>query len=232
MSTTTPKSYQLHEAAGLNSSLRNRLPDFNFSLSETSTTKASEAVVVGKWYCPFMFVHEEEMKLKEQMKKSTFYEVTLEQRWDKIFACDNTDMMMTNKVVNLDVFVEKEEVSIGGELASIVEDASTNNGEMWFRTRTSVGGGGGEEDEIRVGLSMLVVERMKWEEGRVGWIGGSDGETQVRVERAEECREIGGHWSKFGCFVLVERFVFKRMDGSVMLTYDFNHAHQIRCKWE
>ena len=29
------------------------------------------------------------MKLKEQMKKSMFYEVTLEQRWEKIFECVN-----------------------------------------------------------------------------------------------------------------------------------------------
>ena len=77
---------------------------------------------------------------------------------------------------------------------------------------------------------MLVVERMKWEEERVVGLDG-DESSQGRVERVEEYGGVG-RWSKFGCFVLVERFVFKRMDATILLTYDFNHTHQIRCKWE
>ncbi|TQD75209.1 hypothetical protein C1H46_039250 [Malus baccata] len=46
--------------------------------------------------------------------------------------------------------------------------------------------------------------------------------------------EFGGvyKWRKFGCYVLVERFVLKRMDGSLVLTYDFRHTHHIRSTWE
>ncbi|XP_048319119.1 uncharacterized protein LOC125418754 [Ziziphus jujuba] len=216
----TPKNYQLNEAAGLNSSLRNRLPHFNFSL--LGSESSSEPVVVGKWYCPFAFVHEEEMELKDQMKRSTFYEVILEQRWDKIFACDNTEMTKT-EVGFVDVIVQKEEVFIGG----LVGDGKNviSNGVMWFTP-----GSDGEGKEKRVGLSMLVVERMKWEEERVGWKAGGEG--QVRLKSAVEFEGIDEYWTKFGCFVLVERFVFKRMDGSTVLTYDFKHTHQIRFKWE
>ncbi|XP_062109569.1 uncharacterized protein LOC133821075 [Humulus lupulus] len=81
----TPKYYQLnHQAQGLNSSLRTILPSLNFPLSSDS----SAPVVVGKWYCPFMFV-EEVMKLKDQVETSMFYEMTLEQRWVRVFECDN-----------------------------------------------------------------------------------------------------------------------------------------------
>ncbi|GFZ21476.1 hypothetical protein Acr_29g0006380 [Actinidia rufa] len=55
-------------------------------------------------------------------------------------------------------------------------------------------------------------------------------ERRVRGEKREEVvngREefdvvMGDEgWSRFGCYVLVERFVLRRMDGSVVLTYDF-----------
>ena len=55
---------------------------------------------------------------------------------------------------------------------------------------------------------------MKWEQERVGWVGGND--RQVSLKRVEEF-EGTGQWSKFGCYVLVERFVLKRMDGSLVL---------------
>ena len=69
--------------------------------------KAPMPFVVGKWYCPFMFV-KEDMVLKDQMKLSTFYEMTLEQRWDKIFDSDNVGN--NTKMVSVDVLVDREEV--------------------------------------------------------------------------------------------------------------------------
>ena len=80
-----------------------------------------------------------------------------------------------------------------------------------------------------MGLSLEVFERMKWEQERAGWVGGN--ERHVAVKRVEEFGGIGG-WKKFGCYVLVERFVLKRLHGSLVLNYDFKHTHQIRCKWE
>ena len=76
---------------------------------------------------------------------------------------------------------------------------------------------------------MEVVERMKWEQERAGWVDGA--EKQVTVERREEFEGSSG-WTKFGCYVLVERFVLKRMDKSIAIAFDFKHTHQIRCKWE
>ena len=58
-------------------------------------------MVVGKWYCPFVFVKELGGKLKQQTKKSTFYKMILEQRWEKIFECENVGNDM--KVVSVDV---------------------------------------------------------------------------------------------------------------------------------
>ncbi|KAH0991215.1 hypothetical protein GBA52_002698 [Prunus armeniaca] len=39
---------------------------------------------------------------------------------------------------------------------------------------------------------------MKWEQGRVGWVGGN--ERRVRVERVEEFGGTGGRWKRFGAF--------------------------------
>ncbi|CAN6727587.1 unnamed protein product [Malus baccata var. baccata] len=182
---STPYRYQLGEASGLNSSLRASLPGFDFPLSRD----CSEVVCVGKWYCPFMFVKEGGVKLKDQMKYSMYYEIKLEQRWEKIFdnVNDNAERKK-NPAVFVDTFVQREVVYVG---------------------------------ETSVGLSMKVIERMKWEQERVGWVGGD--ERQVRVERVN-------------CYVLVERFVLKRMSttGSAagLLAYDFKQTHQIRSKWE
>ncbi|KAJ7954017.1 DUF1262 family protein [Quillaja saponaria] len=206
----TPKNYYLNEASGLNSSLRARLPDFSFPLAND----CSASVVIGKWYCPFMFV-KEGMTLKDQMKTSVFYPMTLEQRWDKIFSQENT--YGEEKVVHVDVVVQTEAVLIDGREAvwnkrNVVDDV------LWFR--------GGD---ISVGLSLPIVERMKWEQQRVGWVGGD--ERQVRIERVEEFGRTG-MWKRFGCYVLVESFVLRRMSGSLVLKYDFKHTHEIRCKWE
>ncbi|GJZ46813.1 hypothetical protein Tco_0600645 [Tanacetum coccineum] len=76
---TTPNICKLSEENGINVSLRSRLPDLNFPLS----SKVSDSVVAGKWYCPFVFI--KEGKLIDQVKKSIFYEMTLEQKWNQIF---------------------------------------------------------------------------------------------------------------------------------------------------
>ena len=70
---------------------------------------------------------------------------------------------------------------------------------------------------------------MKREQVRVGCVGGN--EHEVKLEKIEESKGISG-WKSFGCYLLVESFVLRRMDGSVVLNYDFKHTHQIKCKWE
>lgn len=219
----TPHHYQLGEAPGLNTSKRLGLPGFDFPLSKD----CSEPLVVGKWHCPFLFIKEGGLKLKHQMKQCMFYEMRLEQRWEKIFDKDNGGKNNNSNAVFVDALVQKEVVFVAGSEAVWDDHDRINivgDGFMWFKSFDGVGG------ERSVGLSMKIVERMKWEQERVGWVGGD--EREVRVERVEEFGGIGG-WNRFGCYVLVERFVLKRMDGSLeLLTYDFKHTHQIRSKWE
>ncbi|XP_020223936.1 uncharacterized protein LOC109806017 [Cajanus cajan] len=211
----TPRNYQLHEALGPNDSLRSKLPHFNFSVSNGS----SESVEVGKWYCPFMFL-KEGMGLKEQMKMSMFYEVTLVQRWEKIFSKENENS--GEDTVLVDVAIQTEVVKVAGRDA-VWDENGVVEGILWFRSF------GDDGREMRVGLSLEVVGRMKWEQERVGWKA-SDGR-QESVVRVEEFRGTN-KWERFGCYVLVESFVFRRMDRGLVLTYDFKHTHQIMCKWE
>ncbi|KAJ6429675.1 hypothetical protein OIU84_021138 [Salix udensis] len=214
VATSTARDFKLNEAPGLDRNLRDRLPDFHFPLSQTS----SASVVVGKWCCPFMFI--KEGKLKDQLTASRYYEMTLEQRWEQFFTCEN-GLSGGNSVI-VDAVVQREVISVGGRE---LEPAERNvvDGIMWFRSSSNAGG------EESVGLGLEIVDRMKWEQERAGWVGGD--ESYVTVKRVEEVGGIGG-WKKHGCYVLVERFVLRRMDGSLVLTYDFKHTHQIRSKWE
>ncbi|XP_017217858.2 uncharacterized protein LOC108195410 isoform X2 [Daucus carota subsp. sativus] len=216
ISTKTPKNYTLGEALGIDSALRAHLPSLNFPLSH----KSSKAVVVGKWYCPFIFIKDGTSTPRDQMANSMFYEMTLEQRWEKIFEFDYTDH---GNVVMVDAVVPRESVLVGGREA-VWNKKNVVGNTIWFKSFGSQG------EDASVGLSLEIVERMKWEEERVGWAGGD--EREVRVNRVEEFRGDAEGWKKFGCYVLVESFVLKRMNGSVVMTYDFMHTHQIKCTWE
>ncbi|XP_038892872.1 uncharacterized protein LOC120081783 [Benincasa hispida] len=203
------------QALGLNASLRACLPDLNFSLP----CKSSDAVVVGKWYCPFIFIREGNEAVGSQMTNSLYYEITLHQNWVEIFKCENNGVAPDN----VDAFVEREVVSIAGEAATPVGSRNVGDGIVWF-------------EPWKVGLSLVIVERMKWEQERGGfrWVEERE-EKKVRVVKNKEelkFKEKGNKWKRFGCYVLVERFVVKRMDGSLVLTWEFRHTHQVRTKWE
>nr|AFK44365.1 unknown [Lotus japonicus] len=212
---STSSDFNLGEASGVNDDLRASQPEFKFSLASTS----SETVAVGKWYCPFMFIEEGTHRtLKDEMRKSMFYEMTLEQKWEQVFSCENDNRM--GNVVNVDAVVQKEVVVIAGWEA-VMDRMDVAEGLLWFNSFNNVG------EKNSVGLSTAIVERMKWEQERVGWIGGK--ENQVRVVKSFEGTN---GWKKFGCYVLVESFVVKRLDGSIALNYAFKHSHQLRSKWE
>ncbi|KAH6762003.1 hypothetical protein C2S52_019436 [Perilla frutescens var. hirtella] len=206
--TKTPKHFKLGPALGLDSQLRARLPQLH---STASTT------VVGKWYAPFIFV--KEGTLRDQVERSMYYEVTLDQRWDRIFSCRRN--VRSDSHVVIDATIEKEQVFVAGTKASW-NGRNAVDGVIWFG---AVGGG--------VGLRGELVERMKWEEERGGWIGGGGEEREVKIHRVEEFQKEGvGDWNEFGCYVLVETFNFRRMDGSLVMSYDFNHFHQLKTRWE
>ncbi|XP_023771692.1 uncharacterized protein LOC111920354 [Lactuca sativa] len=217
--TKTPKNYELREANGLNDSLRSRLPEFSFSPSN----KTSNSVVVGKWYCPFMFI--KEGRLNEQVKMSIFYEMTLEQKWEPVFEQENEHNDKGN-----DVFVkasfQNEAVFIGeSQQEAIWDEKDMVDGTLWFFCR-----GADNVKEESVGLRREIVERMRWEEEKVGWVDGGD--NRIHMVTREEKFEGSGGWKRFGCYVLVERFVLKRMDGTLVMAYDFRHIHQIKTIFE
>lgn len=145
-----------------------------------------------------MFV--KEGTVKDQGKRSLYYEMTMEQRWGRIFARrKNTYGDQGNSVV-IDALVDNEEV-FGGGIKAVWNERSVQDGVIWF---TSYGPGG---EQTSVGLRAKVVERMKREQARGGWVGGGD--RQVRINRADELKEH--EEGEFGCYVLVERFNLKIM---------------------
>ncbi|XP_047965839.1 uncharacterized protein LOC125210322 [Salvia hispanica] len=200
--TKTPHTFTLSEARGLDAGLRASLPELDSSR------------VVGKWYAPFVFV--KDGSLRDQVKQSMYYEVVLEQRWEQVFKIGNKGI---DSVV-IDATVEKEEVFVGGIRKAVWNGKSAVDGVIWFRVED----GGGEG----VGLRVELVERMKWEEERGGWMGGE--EKQVKIHKVEELGGGVGDWNEFGCYVLVERFNVRRMDGSVVISCDFKHSHQLKTK--
>lgn len=221
--TETPRNYELEEALGTNTALRARLPAFdNFPLSY----KSSQALVVGKWYIPFMFIKDGTLKnsLKNQFKESMYYLVTLEQRWEQIHKCKNQN---NESVITVDVKLDIESVFVNGEKA-MWDEKNVVDGMIFFNVDGKNGGG----EKPSVGLKEEVVQRMKWEQKRGGGLVvlGMDQQREVNVRKEEKFE--GNSWNEFGCYVLVESFVVKRMDGSIVLTYEFVHTHQLRSKWE
>lgn len=208
------------DARGLDKALRERLPGLDFPLSGPASK-----VKIGKWYVPFVFVKEGAPKtMRDERRASMFYSVALEQRWEKIYGVERrSDEEEEGSIVTVDCSVRSEVARIGDREAEIVRDVG-DSGLVWFKS------GDGSGVDSRVGLSSVLVERIKWEEERGGFYGVGKVK-EVRVERREEC---GGNfkWKRFGCYVLVERFVFQRMDGTLALSYEFRHTHQVRTKWE
>nr|CAB3480913.1 unnamed protein product [Digitaria exilis] len=93
-----------------------------------------------------------------------------------------------------------KKVLIGGSVEARLEPGSSWHGGayMWFTAATT-----GQ----RVGVCTMVWERMVWEETKAGW-----------VDEEKDAGSVADGW-----VVLVERFVVKRMDGSVVLAFDFVH---------
>ncbi|ESQ29275.1 hypothetical protein EUTSA_v10023469mg [Eutrema salsugineum] len=239
------------EALGLDDELRARLPEFGFPIS----TIRSGSVIVGEWYCPFMFV-KENCSVSHQMRKSMFYRMTLSQYWERIYHCENNNLNETNN--NLDENNGENEEEVVRVHTNVVREANYvmgveavkgekegHGGFYWYRP---VQGSRGPNERRRktrlgsaVGLSFAVVERMRrvMEEG--GWVGG--GRKVVRVERDEQIRvsrrdfrDMNGNndrdWRRFGCYVLVESFGLRRADGVLLVKCVFRHTQRLRCKWE
>ncbi|KAK3013066.1 hypothetical protein RJ639_009666 [Escallonia herrerae] len=210
-----PNKFQLTPAEGLNDTLRNTSPDFSLLLANSRTN----IVVVGKWYCPFLFV-KEEVDSKKPIKDFEFYRMTLEQRWEEIYSCENEG---GNNIVAVDTSIKREVALIAG-LEAVRDDSQSSDGFVWFRVNEP-----SKIKGISVGVSLAVRERMNSLMEAGGWVDG--GEREVGVRRVEKNASERG-WSYFSCYVLVESFVFTRMDGSVTMKFDYRHPHRIECQWE
>nr|XP_033516960.1 uncharacterized protein LOC104115345 isoform X2 [Nicotiana tomentosiformis] len=173
----------------------------------------------GKWYCPFMFIKDGIVLLKEQMKRSMFYEMTLEQRWEQFFTCQNDYINEGNSVL-VDVAPDTEVVLVDGTKATW-DDKNVVERVIWFRSYDKNG-----KEVTSMGLREEIVQRMKWEQERGGW------KTQRRIKQVEQYRENSSGWRRFSCYVLVERFVLRRMDRSLVMTYDFKHIDKVQSIWE
>ncbi|KAE8664142.1 hypothetical protein F3Y22_tig00112856pilonHSYRG00122 [Hibiscus syriacus] len=189
------------DAKGLNISILSHVPELG----------SGENLIVGKWYTPFVFV--KDCSLRVQMETSLFYNVTLERLWEKIYSWENDDGRgRKGDVVALSVEIEREVDFLFG--VQVVRGGGCDDeGFVWF-------GSGG------VGLSSAVFEGMRWIEELVGWVDGVE-----RVDKVVEIGGDGGGWRRFECYVLVERFALRRMDGTLVLNCDFRHTHEIRIKW-
>lgn len=210
------KSCKLSEALGVDAPLREKLPDFNFPISR----KRSPPVIVGKWYCPFIFVREGR-RIKHQMKKSMFYSMTLEQKWEEIYSCSSDES--EGEAVIVDTYVEREVVLVSGMEATKI-GRNDPDGFLWFRAYNPY-----NRKRVSVGLSSAIIENMRWVQEAGGWAYGNGREKVVRVR--EEVRRQS-EWQRFGCYVLVESFCLRTLDGKLLLRYDFRHSHNIKCKWE
>ncbi|KAI3917738.1 hypothetical protein MKW98_021500 [Papaver atlanticum] len=213
--TATTFHCQLADALGLNVSIRKRLPP-----EPNISSKVSTPVVVGEWYCPFVFIIEG--LPKEQMKNSLFYKMTLDQSWEEIYTCENHNS--AGGSVSVNKTLQKEAIGLFGDEAE-KDDAQDGDGFVWYRHVKP-----NNKEGSKLGLSAEIVEKMKWVQQRGGYE--IEGENRdVTVERVEK---FGGgyEWRRFSFFVLVERFALRRMDGSLVLTCDYKHIHQTRSKWD
>lgn len=226
---------QIKDALGLDETVQASLPPPpTFPLPPQNQ---NAAVVIGRWYSPFVFIREE-AKLWRHMKKSLFYEITLEQYWEEIFLKENEGGGEGDAIV-VDTMVKTEEALIYG-----MEPVIEVNPVLGFLCFMASNDGGGGLDasstsvklgrRVRLGLSLVVFEAMRGIQIERGWM--ENQEVDVRVERIEEVRSRrrgnNGEWRRFGCYVLVESFLVRRMDGVLILKYNFRHAHKIQCKWD
>lgn len=196
--------HRLNDAQGIDDSLRMRLPELN-----------STRIIIGKWYTPFVFV-KGEGPVKVQMEKSLFYTITLEKYWQNIYSWEN-DGSKSGNVIAMNVSIQREVNFLFG-MEAVKDGGMDNEGFVWFRS--SVNGHG----HVSVGLSLAIVERMRWLEQSAGWADGVE-----RLEKVETAGESG--WKRFDCYVLVESFALRRMDGTLVLNCDFRHTHHIQTRW-
>lgn len=205
----------LREAQGIYNTSTSNVPELDLQLY----ARRSSPIVLGRWLCPFIFVKEEKRGFKSQMHKSLVYEVSLKQWWEQIYSCVNETNEETVVVVNKRV---KKLVCLVNGMEAEKDESVDASGYVWFHVNGSF------RKRVNVGLSSVVYEKMRWVQETRGWF---DGEREVMVSGSKVV-ESGNRWRKFGCYVLMESFMWRRMDGSLLVNFVFKNTNRIECKWE
>ncbi|CAN6902128.1 unnamed protein product [Brassica oleracea var. botrytis] len=143
--------------------------------------------------------------------------MNLKQRWEEVYSCNNEE---ASEVV-VDVEVETEVVKLDGEVTNLRETRA--DGVVWFSFLRD------DRQDKKIGLGSVVVERIKWEEERFGWLKKVE-EVRSSIKRSERFEGGSSQWKSYKCYVLVESFELKRMDGSLVLTYEFTHVDKLKSK--
>ncbi|KAF2589157.1 hypothetical protein F2Q70_00041745 [Brassica cretica] len=137
-------------------------------------------VLVGKWYVPFIFVNESNAN---DHLKATYYPMSLYQRWEEVYCCENA--YKDNREVVVTVQVEPLVVKLEGH--ETVEDkrgsSDIENMVVWFEVANK-----------RLGLKIAVIERMKMEELNFGW--GSDPQ-ETMIERSSRFNGGDSNWKSY-----------------------------------
>lgn len=213
--TTHSFKLNLQEAEGIHNSSLTQLPELDFP----QLPKRSTPIITGRWYCPFVFV-KERTSLKEQMQKSLFYELTLKKWWEKIYSGEN-DGGRCAVVISAKV---KRLVTLVYGMEAEKENRDLDDGFVWFGVK-----GEFSKRKASVGLNLGVYEKLRWVQESRGWFDG--GVSDVRVDGRREINSENG-WTRFGCYVLVESFVFRKLDGSLLINFNFKNIDRIECKFE
>ncbi|CAA0833037.1 Protein of unknown function (DUF1262 [Striga hermonthica] len=204
-----PYHFHLRPAGGLDPKLFDRLPSFDFPLSKSCSTP----MAIGRWYCPFLFV--KEGNLGNRVIRLSYYGMTLERRWKKVFTCrDSNDAR-----VAVSGLFENEVSCVGKWRAKWDEKKVDCERMIWYE---SCGG--------RVSLRREIVEWMRWEDERRGWVSG-DEERQMRVERVDKFKG-SGVWTELGCYVLVARFSLKAIGEELVMWCEYRHFDKMKVKWD
>ncbi|CAI9109969.1 OLC1v1009918C1 [Oldenlandia corymbosa var. corymbosa] len=214
---------RLGEAQGLRVASLSHAPGLDFPLS----SRRSSPVVLGKWFSPFVYVKEMSTKVKEQMKTSLFYELTLKRWWEQIFSSEN-DLRgggeNSSNVVVVNACVKRLTTSVYGMEAE-KEDRYDADGFIYFRAKAR------DLKKGNVGLSSAVYEKIKWLQDNRGWFDSGAGKDVVRV-RGENVIHTDKGWRKFASYVLVESFILRRMDGNLVINFNFRNTDRVEHKCE
>ncbi|KAJ4904533.1 hypothetical protein Rs2_18484 [Raphanus sativus] len=108
--------------------------------------------------------------------------MNLKQRWEEVYSYENVSE--ASEVV-VDVEVETEVVKLEGEVTNLRETGA--NGVVWFSVIRD------ERQDKKIGLGSVVVERIKWEEERFGWLNKCN-EVRSSIKRTERFEGGSSQW--------------------------------------